>query len=58
MIILGLIVTTFKLCSIFGGSWGSTENWLEPKTEPPSGNLPCPNSVKRSVDDQTFQITC
>jgi len=27
----------------FGGSWGSIENWLKPKTEPSSGNLACPN---------------
>jgi len=31
----------FSLSSIFGGS--SIENWLEPKTKPPSGNLACPN---------------
>ncbi len=37
------ILTTFKLNIVFGGSWGSTENWLEPKTKPPSGNLACPN---------------
>jgi len=34
---------TFKSSIIFGGSWGSIENWLKPKTEPPSGNLACPN---------------
>jgi len=33
----------FKPSIVFGGSWGSTENWLEPKTKPPSGNLACPN---------------
>jgi len=38
MIILGSMLTTFELSSIFGGSWGSIENWLEPKIEPPSGN--------------------
>jgi len=37
------ILTSFKPSIIFGGSWGSTENWLEPKTEPPLGNLACPN---------------
>jgi len=37
------ILTSFKLSIIFGGSWSSTENWLEPKTKPPSGNLACPN---------------
>jgi len=26
MIIFGLILTTFELSSIFGGSWGSIEN--------------------------------
>jgi len=43
MIILGFILTTFESSSIFGGSLGSIEKWLEPKTEPPSGNLACPN---------------
>jgi hypothetical protein len=43
MIIFGLILTTFELSIIFGGSWGNIENLLEPKTEPPSGNLACPN---------------
>jgi len=28
---------------IFGDSWGSIENWLKPKTEPPLGNLASPN---------------
>jgi hypothetical protein len=39
MIIFGLILTTFVLSSIFGGSWGSIENWREPKTKLPSRNL-------------------
>jgi len=34
---LGPILTTFELSSILEGSWGSIENWLEPKTKPPSG---------------------
>jgi len=38
MIIVGSILTTFEFSSIFGGNWGSIENWLEPKTEPPSEN--------------------
>ena len=33
MIILGLILTTFELTSIFDTSWGSIENWLEFKIE-------------------------
>jgi hypothetical protein len=33
----------FELSIIFGGSWSSIENWLEPKTEPPLGNLACTN---------------
>jgi len=37
------ISTTFELKSIFGGNWGSIENWLEPKIEPPLGNLAFPN---------------
>jgi len=43
IIIFGWILTTFESSIIFGGSWGSIENWLEPKTKPPSGNLACPN---------------
>ncbi len=43
MITFRLILTTFELSSIFGGSWNSIGNWLEPKIEPPSGNLACPN---------------
>jgi hypothetical protein len=43
MIIFELILTTFKPSIIFRGSRGSIENLLEPKTEPPSGNLACPN---------------
>ncbi len=41
MIIFGLIFTTFALSINFGGSWGSIENWLKPKTNPPSGILAC-----------------
>jgi hypothetical protein len=33
---------------IFRDSRGSTENWLEPKIKPPSGNF-FPKSAKRSV---------
>jgi len=40
----GLILTTFKSSIVFGGSWGIIENWLEPKTESPLGNIACPNS--------------
>ncbi len=43
VMIFGLILTTFESSSIFGDSWGSIENWLEPKTEPPLENLACPN---------------
>jgi len=43
MVIFGLILTTFELSSIFGGSWGSSENRLEPKIKPLSGNSACPN---------------
>jgi len=41
--IFGTILTTFKSGIIFGGSWGSIENRLKPKTKPPSVNLACPN---------------
>jgi len=37
MIIFGSILATSEL------SWGSIENWLEPKAEPPLGNLACRN---------------
>jgi len=43
MIILGSIMTTFELSSIFGGSWGILKNRLRPKTKPTLGNLACPN---------------
>jgi hypothetical protein len=43
MIILKSILTTFELSSIFGGSWGIIENWLEPIIKTPLGNLACPN---------------
>jgi len=43
MIIFGSNLTTFELSSIFGGSWGSIENWIELKAEPPAQNLACPN---------------
>jgi len=35
MIIFESILTTFEMSNIFGGSWGSSANWLKPKTEPP-----------------------
>jgi len=37
------ILTTYKPSIVFRGSWGSIENWLEPKTKPPLGNLACSN---------------
>jgi hypothetical protein len=43
MIIFWSILITFELSIIFGGNWGSIENWFEPKAKPPSGNLACPN---------------
>jgi len=43
MIFFGSILTTFELSRIFGVNWGNIENWLEPKTKPPLGNLACPN---------------
>jgi len=43
MIIFWSILTALESSSIFRGSWGSIEYWLEPKTEPPLGNLACPN---------------
>jgi len=43
MNIFGSILTTFESSIIFGGGWGSIENWFEPKTEPPTINLAYPN---------------
>jgi len=41
MIIFGSILTPFESSSIFGGSWGSIEYWLKPKTKPLLENLTC-----------------
>ncbi len=41
-----LNLTTFKSSNIFRGSWGSSENWIEPKTKPPSGNIACPDRCR------------
>jgi len=43
MIIFESILTTFESSIIFGGSWGSIENWLKPETKLLLGNLACPN---------------
>jgi len=54
-----MILTTFESSIIFGGSLGSIENSLKPKTKPPSGNLAFPKSVKCSIRhfiDNTFFI--
>jgi len=39
MIIFESILTTFEVSFIFWASWGSIENWLELKIEPPLANL-------------------
>jgi len=43
MIIFDWISTFLKSSIVFRVSWGSSVNWLEPKIEPPSANLACPN---------------
>jgi len=43
MIIFKSILNTFKLSTVFRGSWVSSVNWHKPKFEPPSTNLACPN---------------
>jgi len=43
MIIFLSILTTFESSIIFWRQLSSIENLLEPKTEPPLGNLACPN---------------
>jgi len=35
MTIFESFLTTFEASIVFWGSWGSSENWLEPKTLPP-----------------------
>jgi len=50
MIIFELLLTIFEANFIFRGSWGSTENWLEPKTKPPSENL-----IKLSLSKSTLR---
>ena len=35
MIIFQLVLTTFEASIIFSGRWGSSGNWLKPKTKPP-----------------------
>jgi len=37
------ILTFLKSSIVFRGSLGSCENWLEPKINPQSANLACPN---------------
>ncbi len=54
MFIFGPILTIFESCSIFGSSWGSIENWLEPKTKPPWGNLACQIREILSMNFQDF----
>jgi hypothetical protein len=57
MIIFGLILTTFDSSSIFRSSWGSIENWLEPKTKPPPRNLACPNPLNAlQIQKKVFYI--
>jgi hypothetical protein len=34
---------SFETRSIFGGSWGSIENYLKSETKSPMENLACPN---------------
>ncbi len=42
-LILSWIWPLINQALFFWGSWGKIENWLEPKIEPLSGNLACPN---------------
>jgi hypothetical protein len=39
MIIFESTLTTFEASFIFCGSWGSIENWLELKIEPPLADV-------------------
>jgi len=58
VLIFESILTSFKPSIIFGGSWGSTKNWLEPKTEPPPGNLACPKQGPKSVKRSVWSLSC
>jgi len=55
------VLTIFELSSIFGGSLGSIENWLKPKTEPPSVvnfiNIKRENFTYESLFWQLFLVT-
>jgi hypothetical protein len=55
MVIFGSILTTFDCSSIFGGRLGSNEIWLEPKTEPPSGNLASSN-LRNALYVEVFKV--
>jgi len=35
-IIFESLLTTFETNGILGNSWGNSENWFKPKTNPPS----------------------
>ncbi len=57
MIIFRSILTTFKFSIVLIGSWGSIENWLEPKTETlPSGNLACPNPWNALYNYESYAV--
>jgi len=52
LLVFKSILTPFEPSIIFWCTWGSFENWLEPKTKPPSGNLACPNLWNAQYQNQ------
>ncbi len=56
MIIFESILTTFEASFIFWASWGSIENWLELKIEPPLANLALLNPWNTLYKKHFFQI--
>jgi hypothetical protein len=58
---IGSLLTTFKASVIFWGSWGSSENWLQPKTKTTFSKLKklcLSKSVKRSVIHFFISLQC
>jgi len=56
LLIFELILTLFEASIVFWCSWGSPENWLEPKAKSPLGNLACPNPWNALYIETTFAV--
>jgi hypothetical protein len=57
MITFESLSTTFELNIVIWGSWGSSKNWLLPKTKLPLANLACPNPWSALYQWFSTQIT-